>query len=52
MTPYDAIRDATAGYALWVRYRRHELLLAGDAFGGEDERVDLFVLLCIARAGR
>lgn len=48
MTPADLTADMQAGYALALAYKRHELLLAG-AVPHENERVDLFVLLAIAR---
>lgn len=37
-----------AAHDLWVRWQRHALLVAGDAFGGDDEVVDLLLLWSLA----
>lgn len=41
--------DAAANYALAIRVRRHELLLAGDTWAHEDETIDLRILWLIGR---
>lgn len=38
---YDADADAQSGYTLWLAIMRHRLLIAGDAIGRDDERVDI-----------